>query len=337
MTNLPSEHPKIPTPQVGALIVNLGTPEATDYFSMRRYLNEFLSDKRVIEIPNIIWQPILKMFILTFRPKKSGKLYEKIWDTKTNESPLKVITREQSNKLNKINNDLKIEWAMRYGHPSIAEKMKTLTEAGCTKILIYPLYPQYSASTTASVLDKVTEYMMQKRWQPTIRIVPPYYDNEVYIKSLVQSIQKHIKSLSWKPDTLLCSFHGIPKKYFLRGDPYHCHCVKTQRLIKEKLGKHIRNIDYCFQSRFGPQEWLQPYMNDKLKELIKKKQKKICVITPGFATDCLETLEEIKIQGEKDFYEFGGDKFSYIPCLNSTDISIKMLDSIIKQELKGWI
>ena len=339
MKNLPDNHPVLPKPKIGVLIINLGTPEATDYLSMRKYLKEFLSDKRVIEIPSILWKPILNLFILTFRPKKSGKLYDKIWDKNKNESPLKIITREQKEKLKFIYKEdkVKVEWAMRYGKPSIFEKMNMLTDNGCNRILIFPLYPQYSASTTASVMDKVNDFMYKKRWQPTIRTVPPYYDNPIYINSLIKSIKKHIKKLTWVPDTLICSFHGIPKKYFMKGDPYHCQCVKTQRLIKEQLKKEFNNVDYCFQSRFGPQEWLQPYMVDKFKELIKNNQKKICVITPGFASDCLETLEEIKIQSEKEFLECGGEKFSYIPCLNSTDISINMLDEIIKKELKGWI
>ena len=335
---LPSEHPHIPKPKVGVLLINLGTPDRTDYFSMRRYLNEFLSDKRVIEVPAFLWQPILKLIILTVRPKKSGKLYDKIWNKKQNESPLRTNTRLQAEQLSKSSQrNVIVEWAMRYGNPSIKDKINILLEKGCTKILFFPLYPQYSATTTASVMDKIYEALKFIRWQPSIRMVPPFYDERIYIETIVESIKSHIKKLNWKPDVLLCSFHGIPKKYFVKGDPYHCHCVKTKRLIEEKLKKNIHNVELSFQSRFGPQEWLKPYMNDKFDELIKKRKKKICVIAPGFVSDCLETLEEISIQGEKDFLEQGGTHFSYIPCLNNQKNSAKMLNILINKELAGWI
>ena len=338
MINLPNSHPSIPKPKIGVLIINLGTPEATDYFSMRRYLSEFLSDKRVIEVPSIIWKPILNLFILTFRPRKSGNLYKKIWNHQLNESPLKTITRSQKEKIEKKFKDSVIcSWAMRYGKPSIADNFKKMREQGCNKILILPLYPQYSATTTASVMDKVYEVMKSERWQPSLRTVPPYYDNQNYINSLVYSIKEDIKKLKWKPDSLVCTFHGLPKKYFMKGDPYHCHCVKTKRLISEKLNGIFKTVEICFQSRFGPQEWLKPYMNEKFEELIKNNLKKICIIAPGFSSDCVETLEEVNIEGKKDFLEMGGKNYHYIPCLNDSNQSIGMFEKILKDELKGWM
>lgn len=335
----PIDHPEIPKPKVGVLLVNLGTPDATDYFSMRRYLKEFLSDKRVIEIPKFIWSPILNLFILTFRPKKSGKLYETIWDKDKNQSPLRVNTENQAEKLKRLfrQQDLKIDWAMRYGNPSISKKINKLVKAGCVKLLVFPMYPQYSATTTASVMDKVFETLLKLRWQPSLRTVEPYFDNEIYIRSIVKTVKDHLKKLNWRPDALVCSFHGLPKKYFMKGDPYHCHCVKTNRLIKEKLANQIKNVEFCFQSRFGPQEWLKPYMNEKFEELIGRKQKKICMIAPGFSSDCLETLEEIAIQGREDFLEMGGTHYSYIPCLNDSVQSMNIIKILVEKNLQGWI
>ena len=257
---IPIDHPTIPKSKIGVLMVNLGTPDATDYFSMRRYLKEFLSDPRVIEIPKIIWSPILNLFILTFRPSKSGKLYKSIWNTEKNQSPLRVNTERQAQNLKKIikEKNIEIDWAMRYGNPSIKKKINSLVAKGCTKLLIFPMYPQYSATTTASVMDKVFESLQKLRWQPSIRTISPYFDEKIYIDNLVKSIRGHVNNLSWRPDSLICSFLGLPKKYFVKGDPYHCHCVKTNRLVKEKLGSYLKNVEFCFQSRFGPQEWLKP-------------------------------------------------------------------------------
>ncbi len=334
---LPDAHPQIPKSKVGILLINLGTPDKTDFFSMRKYLNEFLNDKRVIEVPSIIWKPILNLFILTIRPKKSGDLYKKIWNKEKNESPLKSISRSQYEKLQKMDKKCIIEWAMRYGNPSIKTKINELLKKGCTKIVIFPLYPQYSSTTTASVMDKVYEHLKQIRWQPSIRQVPPFYDDPLYIKTLVKKIKNHVKKLSWNPDSLICSFHGIPKKYFMKGDPYHCHCAKTKRLIEEQVKENFKSVEISFQSRFGPQEWLQPYMNDKFKDVISKGYKKVCVIAPGFISDCLETLEEIKIQGDKDFKDLGGIKFSYIPCLNDDLETLSMIKKLTQQETLGWI
>ena len=333
------DHPLIPTFKTGVLLINLGTPDGTQYFQMRRYLSEFLSDKRVIELPSIIWQPILNLFILTFRPKKSGRMYDKIWDKKKGQSPLRVNTENQANMLKKKfdKERIVIDWAMRYGNPSIEKKLIDLIKRGCMKVLIVPLYPQYSATTTASVMDKVFDAMKKIRWQPALRTMAPYFDEKIYIDNIVVQIKKHLKTLSWKPDALICSFHGLPKKYFLKGDPYHCQCVKTNRLIKERLEKEVKNVEFCFQSRFGPQEWLKPYMNDKFEELISRKIRKICMIAPGFSSDCLETLEEIAIGGKEDFLQMGGTHFSYIKCLNDSKESLNLIQSLISKNLLGWI
>ena len=335
----PESHPEIPKAKTGVLLVNLGTPDGTDYFSMRRYLKEFLSDRRVIEVPKVLWSPILNLFILTFRPSKSGKLYKKIWDKKKNQSPLRVNTEKQAKKLAKglKKPSIIVDWAMRYGNPSIDLKIKKLVTQGCTKILILPMYPQYSATTTASVMDKVYETLKELRWQPTLRTVEPYFDDDAYINAIVKTIDNHIEKLSWKPDTIVCSFHGLPKKYFLKGDPYHCHCAKTKRLIKEKLKRKVKNVELCFQSRFGPQEWLRPYMNEKFKDILNKNQKKICMIAPGFSSDCLETLEEIAMEGKEEFMEMGGTHYSYIPCLNDSNESISLIKKLVLKNLKGWI
>ena len=281
----------------------------------------------------------MNLFILTFRPSKSGKLYQKIWDKKKNQSPLRVNTENQAKKVEKVLKKplIIVDWAMRYGNPSIDLKIKKLVTQGCTKILILPMYPQYSATTTASVMDKVYETLKELRWQPTLRTVEPYFDDEAYINAIVKTIDKHIQKLSWKPDTIVCSFHGLPKKYFLKGDPYHCHCAKTKRLIKEKLQEKVKNLELCFQSRFGPQEWLKPYMNEKFKDMLNKNQKKICMIAPGFSSDCLETLEEIAMEGREEFMEMGGTHYSYIPCLNDSNESISLIKKLVLKNLKGWI
>ena len=333
----PKDHIKIPNPKVGVILVNLGTPEATNYKSMWIYLREFLSDKRVIELPRILWLPILYFIILIVRPKKSGKLYEKIWNKKKGISPLKEITIKVTEKLRAKFKTARIQigYAMNYGNPSIKDVMTTQFKQGCTKILIVPMYPQYSATTTASVVDNVNRVLKKMRWQPTIRFCPPYFDDEIYIKALSSHIEKKIKRS--KPDKILASFHGIPKKYFLKGDPYHCHCAKTVRLLNERLKKTKIEIELSFQSRFGPQEWLRPYMNEKFKELIDNENKNIMMIAPGFSVDCLETLEEIKMEGQEEFKEMGGGKFEYISCLNDSEESIAMLQQIVKRELSGWI
>ena len=335
----PEKHSFIPEKKVGVLLVNLGTPDATNYISMWKYLREFLSDRRIIETPRVFWYPILYLIILILRPYKSGKLYKKIWDRKRNESPLRIYSKSLARKISKDFKKLgvSVEYAMNYGKPSIKREMDKLFKNGCIKILIVPLYPQYSATTTASVVDRVFFYLKNIRWQPTIRFCPPYFDDKLYIDALELSVNKQIKKMKKKPKRIVCSFHGIPKKYFLKGDPYHCHCSKTVRLLNERFKKENISFEISFQSRFGPQEWLRPYMNEKFKEILDNNENGICLMTPGFSMDCLETLEEIKIQGKKDFLEMGGKSFSYISCLNDEKSSVNMLTEIIKRELSGWI
>ena len=334
----PDNHIFIPDKKIGVLMVNLGTPEKTDYISMWLYLREFLSDKRIIELTRFLWFPILFFIILIIRPKKSGKLYEKIWDKKQNKSPLKVFSESVVDKLQKKYDKKKVEIknAMNYGHPKIKHELKRMMERGCEKILIFPMYPQYSATTTASVIDNVNRYLTKERWQPTLRFVPPYYDDEIYIDAIYKHIKKNLKQKKLKTKKILCSFHGIPKKYFYKGDPYHCHCAKTVRLLNEKFKKEKVILEMSFQSRFGPQEWLKPYMQEKMDEFIEKKQNHLVVVAPGFSVDCLETLEEIEIQGNEEFKEKGGETFNYINCLNDTEISINMYSKIIQRELLGW-
>ena len=334
----PDNHIYIPQKKVGVLMVNLGTPEATNYISMWKYLREFLSDKRIIELPRFLWYPILFFIILIVRPKKSGRLYDKIWNKKLNKSPLKVFTESIALKLGQSFDKKKviIKYAMNYGFPKIQCGNAENDERGCEKILIFPMYPQYSATTTASVIDRVYEFLRKTRWQPTVRVVPPYYDDRIYIDALKKHIENEEKKKKVKFDKIICSFHGIPKKYFFKGDPYHCQCAKTVRLLNEKYKKE-QKFEMSFQSRFGPQEWLRPYMNEKMDELIKEDKRSLVIMAPGFSVDCLETLEEIKMEGKEEFMEKGGKNFFYINCLNDTKPGIDMYKKIIKRELLGWV
>lgn len=336
-TNLPSGHPPIKQGKIGVLLVNLGTPDGTDYWSMRRYLSEFLSDRRVIEVPQAIWQLILQGPILTFRPSKSGHAYKQIW--MEDGSPLLWFTRAQAEKLNARmgNDELIIDFAMNYGNPSIASKIEKLKDEGCTRILTVPLYPQYSATTTASVNDRTFKALMKMRWQPALRTLPPFHDDPAYIDALCTSLSASLDALDFKPDVLLMSYHGIPKSYFDKGDPYHCHCHKTTRLVREKMGWSEDFIRTTFQSRFGPSEWLQPYTDKTLEALPGEGVKKIAVAAPAFISDCLETLEEIAMQGKESFMEAGGEHFASLPCLNDTDPAIDLLETLVKRELGGWV
>ncbi|WP_417667732.1 ferrochelatase [Roseibium sp.] len=338
---LPADHPTVRTGKVGVLLVNLGTPDGTEYGPMRRYLREFLSDKRVIEWPKIIWYPILYGIVLMTRPGKSGKAYEEIWNHDKNESPLRTITRSQSDKLAEMMGDaggrLKIDWAMRYGNPSIRSRLEALKADGCDRILVFPLYPQYSATTTATVNDEVCKALLDMRWQPAIRTVPPYHDDPVYVNALAQSVERHIAGLEFEPDLVLTSYHGIPQSYFRRGDPYHCHCHKTTRLMREVLGWDKEKLKLTFQSRFGPEEWLQPYTDKTVEQLAKDGVKNIAVMNPGFVADCLETLEEIAGEAGEIFEENGGENFSHIPCLNDSDLGMQVLEHVVRRELGGWI
>tara|TARA_A100001015_G_scaffold257554_1_gene300228 strand:+ start:64 stop:1059 length:996 start_codon:yes stop_codon:yes gene_type:complete len=326
-------HPDVKFGKTGVLIVNLGTPDSTNWWDIRKYLKEFLSDRRVIEVNPIIWQIILNLFILTFRPSKTAHAYKKIWLKEKNESPLLFYTRSQSEKLRKkIGNDkLIVDFAMRYGNPSIKSRLNLLKEEGCENLIVLPLYPQYAAATTATVCDEVYRSLMKMRWQPSLQIIPHYESEKMYIEALVKSIEKKIKEINWKPDLIIASYHGIPKSYFDKGDPYQCYCQKTSRLIKEKFSDV--EIQTTFQSRFGPQEWLQPYTDKTLESLPNQGIKNVLVICPGFASDCVETLEEINIQGKESFLKNGGKNLDLIPCLNDNTDHINLFEILIKRYL----
>jgi len=326
-------HPDIKFGKTGVLLVNLGTPDSTNWWDIRRYLKEFLSDKRVIEVNPVLWQIILNLFILNFRPSKTARAYKKIWLKETNESPLRYYTRNQAEKLQQelVRENIIVNFAMRYGNPSIKSKLNELKNNGCENIIILPLYPQYAAATTATVCDEVYRTLMKMRWQPSLQIVPHYESEPLYVSALVKSIEKKIETISWKPDLIIASYHGIPKKYFDKGDPYHCYCHKTTRLIKEKFPKI--EIQTTFQSRFGPQEWLTPYTDKTLESLSAKGIKNLLVICPGFASDCVETLEEINILGRETFLKNGGEKFDFIPCLNDSSEHIKLFENLVKKYL----
>ena len=326
-------HPDVNYGKKGVLLINLGTPDSTGWWDIRKYLKEFLSDRRVIEVNPIIWQIILNFFILTFRPSKTAHAYKQIWRKDTNESPLLYYTKKQSNELNrKIGSEnVVVDFAMRYGNPSIRSKLHQLKNEGCENIIIFPLYPQYAAATTATVCDEVYRSLMKMRWQPSLQIIPHYESEPLYIDALVSSIERKIKKLKWNPDLIISSYHGIPKTYFDKGDPYHCYCHKTTRLIKEKFKKV--EVKTTFQSRFGPQEWLTPYTDKTLESLPKEGVKNLLVICPGFASDCVETLEEINIQGREIFIEKGGENFDLIPCLNDSLDHINLFQKLVKKYL----
>ena len=326
-------HPDIKFGKTGVLLINLGTPDSTSWWDIRKYLKEFLSDRRVIEVNPILWQIILNLFILTFRPSKTAHAYKKIWRKQSNESPLLFFTRNQAHKLKGVleNEKTIVEFAMRYGNPSIRSRLDMLKEKGCENIIILPLYPQYAGATTATVCDEVYRSLMKMRWQPSLQIVPHYESEPSYIRALTNSIEKKIKEINWKPDLIISSYHGIPKSYFDKGDPYYCYCSKTTRLMKEMFSKI--EIQTTFQSRFGPQEWLTPYTDKTLERLPSKGIKNLLVICPGFASDCVETLEEINIQGRQSFLKNGGKNFDLIPCLNDNQDHIVLLEKLIKRYL----
>ena len=325
------DHPKINYGRTGLLLVNLGTPDSTSWWDIRKYLKEFLSDKRVIEVNPILWKIILNVFILNFRPSKTAKAYKEIWMKDKNVSPLRHYTEMQTKKLSeKLDNDKVItDFAMRYGSPSIRSKMKKLQNNGCERIIIIPLYPQYAAATTATVCDEVFRSLIDMRWQPSLQIIPHYESEPLYITALEKSLNKKISEINWKPDLIVASYHGIPKKYFDKGDPYHCYCQKTSRLLSEKFTKIP--IQTTFQSRFGPQEWLKPYTDKTLESLPKEGKKNILVICPGFSSDCVETLEEISIQGRESFLSSGGKNFDVVPCLNDGKDHIDLLEHLAKK------
>jgi protoporphyrin/coproporphyrin ferrochelatase len=327
------DHPDIKFGKTGVLLINLGTPDSTSWWDIRKYLKEFLSDRRVIEVNPLLWQIILNLFILTFRPSKTAHAYKKIWRKESNESPLLFFTRNQANKLKTIigNEKIIVNFAMRYGNPSIKSQLDMLKKKGCENIIILPLYPQYAGATTATVCDEVYRSLMKMRWQPSLQIIPHYESEPTYIHALINSIEKKIQEINWKPDLIISSYHGIPKSYFDKGDPYHCYCQKTTRLMKEKFNKI--EIQTTFQSRFGPQEWLSPYTDKTLESLPSKGIKNLLVICPGFASDCVETLEEINIQGRESFLKNGGKNFDLIPCLNDNPDHILLFETLVKRYL----
>ena len=325
------DHPEVKFGKTGVLLINLGTPDSTSWWDIRKYLKEFLSDRRVIEVNPILWQIILNLFILTFRPSKTAYAYKKIWRKESNESPLLYFTRSQAHKLKeKIGNErVVVDFAMRYGNPSIESKLNLLKNLGCENIIILPLYPQYAAPTTATVCDEVYRSLMKMRWQPSLQVIPHYESEPTYINALIKSIEKKVQLIDWKPDLIISSYHGIPKKYFEKGDPYHCYCQKTTRLMKESYSPI--DIQTTFQSRFGPQEWLTPYTDKTLESLPNKGVKNLLVICPGFASDCVETLEEINIQGRESFLSNGGENFDLIPCLNDNPDHINLFQNLLKK------
>jgi ferrochelatase len=339
LSHKPPGHPDVAPRRIGVLLVNLGTPDATDYWSMRRYLKEFLSDRRVIEENRIKWWLILNLIILTVRPGRKGRDYDKIWNKERNESILKTITRSQAEKLAEILPDrsLRIDWAMRYGNPSIASRLDAMQVAGCDRILVVPLYPQYAAATTATVCDKVFEALARMRWQPALRVAPAYFDTPVYIDAIATSLKQALAKVPFQPEVILASFHGMPEEYLRKGDPYYCQCAKTARLLRERLGFGDDKLMLTFQSRFGTAEWLKPYTDATVKALAEKGVKNLAVITPGFAADCLETLEEIAMENAEIFRHAGGENFAAIPCLNDSEGGMAVIRDIVLRELKGWI
>ena len=328
---LPPNHPHVPTPRVGLLLVNLGTPDAPDARSVRRYLAEFLSDRRVVEIPQILWQPILRGIILTTRPKKSAHAYEQVW---TNEgSPLAAITRAQGEALQAALGDAAIvAHAMRYGQPAIGPAIDALMAAGCRRILIAPLYPQYCAATTATVVDAVGNHLKTLRWQPALRFLPPYHDDAAYLGALKTSVESALAALDFTPDVLLASFHGMPERTLHLGDPYHCQCQATARLLSDALG---RPVEVAFQSRFGRAKWLEPATDARLEQL-GREGRSVAIFAPGFAADCLETLEELAIRGKHQFEAVGGKRFAYLGCLNAGAPGSAMIEALVRRELAGW-
>lgn len=338
----PSDHPKIKPAKVGVLLANLGTPDATDYWSMRRYLNEFLSDKRVIDYSSWIWQPLLQLVILSKRPFSSGAAYKSIWNEEANESPLMTITKAQTVAMAKrlkeaYGNDVVVDFCMRYGNPSTKSKVQAMIEAGCQKILFFPLYPHYAGATSATANDQFFRALMDEKWQPIARVVEPYYQEPAYIDALAQSVEKAYAEADRKPDILVCSYHGVPQRYLREGDPYHCQCQKTTRLLKERLGWDDTQIVTTFQSRFGPEEWLQPYTVEEVARLAEAGKKNIAVCAPAFSADCIETLEEINEEIKESFEEAGGEHFTYIPCLNDDDAHMDALAGIVQRNLRGWL
>jgi protoporphyrin/coproporphyrin ferrochelatase len=342
LAGMPKDHPAVTYGRTGILILNLGTPDATDFWSVRRYLKQFLSDKRVIEANPLLWWFILNGIILNTRPSKTAKAYKSIWNTEKNESPLKTITRAQADALGKsldarYTGEVAVEWGMRYGNPSTEAAIGRLAAKGCTRLIVLPLYPQYSASTTATACDEVFRVLKLMRWQPTLRVVPPYHDHPAYIDALAQSVRRNVNALDFEPEVLLTSFHGLPQLYLRKGDPYHCHCAKTARLLNERLGWTSTRLEVAFQSRFGNEPWLQPYTDETVAALAQSGVRRLAVVAPGFASDCVETLEELNEEVREAFVEHGGTHFAALPCLNADAEHIDMMTTLIDENVAGWL
>lgn len=342
LEHAPGDHPSIAPAKVGVLIANLGTPDATDYWSMRRYLSEFLSDRRVIDYSPWLWQPILQLIVLSKRPFSSGAAYRGIWNQAEDESPLLTITRSQTTKLRrrleaKHGARVAVYFCMRYGNPSTEAAIRRLKAEGCERILFLPLYPQYAGATTATANDHAFRTLMRMKWQPAVRTAPPYHDHPLYIGALAASVERAYAGLEHRPDALVTSYHGLPERYLREGDPYHCHCQKTSRLLRERLGMAEDELVVTFQSRFGPEEWLKPYTVEEVARLAGAGRKRIAVIAPAFSSDCVETLEEINEEIRESFLEAGGEDFTYIPCLNDGDAHIDLIEALVERETAGWL
>ncbi len=336
----PADHPQVASGRIGVLLLNLGTPDATDFWSMRRYLKEFLSDRRVIEEPRWKWWPILNLIILTVRPGPKGRDYAKIWNNDSNEGPLKTITRAQAEKLGAALSGeprIIVDWAMRYANPTTASRIEALAAQGCERILLVPLYPQYAAATTATAADEAFRALMQLRWQPAVRVAPAWHDDSVYIDALAASIDRQLAALSFEPEKIIATFHGMPQKYLMAGDPYHCQCLKTSRLLRERLGLSTDRWLTTFQSRFGRDPWLQPYTDETVCALAKSGIKRLALVAPGFSADCLETLEELDVENRHFFTANGGTDFAYMKALNDSPEGMRVLEAVVRRELMGWI
>ena len=336
----PPGHPPVAGGRIGVLLLNLGTPDATDYWSMRRYLKQFLSDRRVIEVPRWKWWPILNLIILTVRPGPKGRDYDTIWNRERNEGPLKTITRAQAGKLGQAlqaEPRIVVDWAMRYANPTTQSRLQALQARGCDRILLVPLYPQYAAATTATACDEAFRALMTMRWQPAVRVAPSWHDDPVYIDALAASIRTHLATLDFEPEVVLASFHGMPESYLRQGDPYYCQCMKTSRLLRTRLGLPPDRWRTSFQSRFGNEPWLQPYTDATVKQLARSGVRAMVVVAPGFAADCLETLEELDVENRGYFQSNGGKDFAYVPALNDSVEGVAVLEALARRELAGWI
>jgi ferrochelatase len=338
----PAGHPPARSGRIGVLLMNLGTPEGTSYWPMRRYLKEFLSDRRVIETSRLVWWPLLNLIILQKRPGPKGRDYASIWNNERDEGPLKTVTRAQAEDLAAHMAELAgdrvvVDWSMRYGLPRTKDRILALLDQGCDRILAVPLYPQYAAATSATACDQVFSALMSMRWQPAIRIAPPWHDDPIYIEGVANAMRADLAKLDFEPEVILVSFHGVPKEYLLKGDPYYCQCHKTWRLLRDAFGWPAERFRLTFQSRFGPAEWLQPYTDETVKALAAEGVKRLAIVAPGFTADCLETLEELDGENRHCFEEGGGERFAYLPCLNARPDGMNVIRNVVERELQGWL